>query len=275
MIQLNDDNTIKQADLGVKGVFRMVDKNELRIDRMYQRETSLKRSRAIAANFNWCVFGALSVVQRMDGKKYVVDGGHRSAAANLRPEIRRVPCVVFEFDSIEQEAKAFEMVNKHRRAMGGLEVWKAQEVAKVPETIEAKRILKDYGLKVGSEHNATTIKAAQAVWRLQRAGTLESVLAFLTEAWSGHPRITNSATLSAAHCLHKTLAMKGQSITDDNAIYTFKSVSFDKLWQEASYICHTDGTTMAHALWGVFIKHYNKRRRSTRIPMQVALATSD
>lgn len=107
------DNVTKRimynwASPGPMGEFMMISKNLLNIDGNYQREaTSRERVMAIARDFDWKLFGVLSVVRRKDGSYWVTNGGHRSRALFKRDDITEVPCLVFQVEDEKEEAKAF------------------------------------------------------------------------------------------------------------------------------------------------------------------------
>jgi hypothetical protein len=89
--------------------------DELKIDHAYQRlEVSEQNTLALARGFNWVAFNSIVVMQRANGDKYVVDGQQRLLAARRRGDIREVPCVLFESDGREHEARAFISLNVRR-----------------------------------------------------------------------------------------------------------------------------------------------------------------
>jgi hypothetical protein len=93
-----------------------VDINDLDIDHGYQRdEVSKANTLAIARNFSWNAFGVLVVMRRANGRLYIVDGQQRWLAAKHRGDIHSVPCLIFESQGPQHEAKAFYYLNINRR----------------------------------------------------------------------------------------------------------------------------------------------------------------
>lgn len=103
--------TVKDAP----GKYMMIDKAELNIDLAYQRERrSVTKIRAIASAWSWPACGALVACER-GGKYWVIDGGHRKLAADMRSDIRALPCLIFELnEDVRREATAFLDINTQR-----------------------------------------------------------------------------------------------------------------------------------------------------------------
>lgn len=100
---------------GDRGRRAEVPVSEIKIDRSYQRpECSEKNTLMIAREFDWDVFGSLTLMQRENGDKYVVDGQQRLLAVRRRGDINRVPCLIFQSDGRDHEARAFAKINMGR-----------------------------------------------------------------------------------------------------------------------------------------------------------------
>lgn len=128
------------------GTFLMVSKHDLNIDGCYQRgEVSKSKVLEIAKGWDWKLFGALSVVMRNDGSFWVYDGGHRARASFYRDDIQDLPCVVFEVDSIIDEAKAFIGANTMKSNVSAYHVYCASIEAREPNALAVKALLEKYG----------------------------------------------------------------------------------------------------------------------------------
>lgn len=117
-------------DPSSKGTFLEIPKMDLLLDGRYQRDrVSLGKERRIASNWDWMLFGTIKVAMRSDGSLWVVDGGHRVRASYLRDDVELLPAMVFEFESLKDEANAFlgtntlinnvSAISKHRAAVCG------------------------------------------------------------------------------------------------------------------------------------------------------------
>lgn len=130
------------------GTFCMIAKEDLNIDGTYQREqVSDEKVMGIARDWDWRLFGALSVIMREDGTLWVYDGGHRTRAAFLRDDIAELPCMVFECESIEEEAKAFVGTNTMKSAVSAYHKYRGGLRAKEPEALAVKAVLDKHGYK--------------------------------------------------------------------------------------------------------------------------------
>jgi hypothetical protein len=123
----------KWSEAGNPGALKLLSKAVLEVDQRYQREIeSVAKIRKIASEFSWPAFGVISVAKRTDGSLFVFDGHHRTEAAKLRPDITHIPCIVYEMDSLQDEAKAFIMANTNRGAVTA----KSKHVAEVTAEVE-------------------------------------------------------------------------------------------------------------------------------------------
>lgn len=151
------------ASTSSAGTFCMVPKGDLNIDGTYQREqVSDAKVREIAKDWDWRLFGALSVIMRDDGSLWVYDGGHRCRASFLRDDVLELPCMIFECESIEEEAKAFVGTNTMKSTVSAYHKHRAALKAKEPEAMAVQAVLDKYGYKAmqytGSAYGFTAIR---------------------------------------------------------------------------------------------------------------------
>ena len=130
------------VDPGIPGRFVMLHKDQIVIPAdSYQRSAAGgeadRKVLKIASEFSWIAFQVVSIAER-DGVHYAVDGGHRVRAARRRSDISMVPCMVFESESIKDEAKAFDVVNSNRKAMGAVDRHRAHLVQNDEVAIKAE-----------------------------------------------------------------------------------------------------------------------------------------
>ncbi len=137
-------------DIGIKGEFLWIPKEELNLDISYQREIdSAQRVKDIASKFQWALFGVL-IVSYNDGGYFVIDGGHRLRGAFRRDDIKELPCIVFCFNDPAEEARIFYYFNNkrknvsafdnHKAALRGEGKWHESKIA-----IKAENMVKKYG----------------------------------------------------------------------------------------------------------------------------------
>lgn len=123
-----------------KGNLEWLPKNNLHIDKAYQRNLSEEKRLRIASNFSWIAFGALSVALRPDGTFWIIDGSHRHAAAMSRSDIKDVPCVLFSTvgDGVD-EANGFLALNTARKPLEYLDKFNALCTPETPTLCEPSR----------------------------------------------------------------------------------------------------------------------------------------
>jgi len=128
------------------GIFKLIDKADLRIDKRYQREAvSKKKILNIVRDFDWRLFGTISVIQRNDGKFYIYDGGHRWRGSMYRNSITALPCMVFKLDNLSEEASVFYKKNTLKSGMSPYQRFKALVVAEDTLALKTKEMLDSCG----------------------------------------------------------------------------------------------------------------------------------
>lgn len=134
------------ANANSPGVFMMLAKSDLAIDVRYQRgEVTREKVLEIARNWDWRLFGVLSVIMRKDNSFWIYDGGHRWRASGYRADIKELPCLVFEAHGIDDEAKAFVGTNTIINNVRAYQLFKASILAGEPNSIATNALMKKFG----------------------------------------------------------------------------------------------------------------------------------
>jgi hypothetical protein len=137
----------KWSDPGALGKFLLIDKHELHVDHAYQRSPEgVSKITALTKDFNWRAFGTVHVALRPDGKWFVFDGQHRVLAAMRRSDVKFLPCMVFELDTVKEEAESFLSVNTCRRPIGSIAKHNARVAASDPLALFLDRCFSDLRL---------------------------------------------------------------------------------------------------------------------------------
>lgn len=152
----------KWSNPGQPGRFLMLHKDQIVIPEDSYQRAALGGDRdtkvlKIASEFSWVAFQIISVAER-DGVFFALDGGHRLRAARRRSDVDIVPCMVFETNSIEEEAKAFDTVNTNRKSMGAVDRHRAHIIQKEDTAIVAEMYAARAGRRIASKSTADTIK---------------------------------------------------------------------------------------------------------------------
>lgn len=159
----------KWKPLNSPGEFMWIPKDQLKIDLSYQRAMdSNKRVTDIARNFDWALFGTILVALDDDGY-YILDGGHRTRAANRRDDVTKLPCLVFVITDLSEESRIFYQFNNCRKFVNTMDnhIAALKGNGKFKESItaiEAEKLIKKYGYKFArtareGEYQISAIKA--------------------------------------------------------------------------------------------------------------------
>lgn len=158
------------APLPREGQFMRIEKDKLYIDDAYQREVRTQKVQEFAAQWEWIKCGCLVVVRRADGSYYVVDGQHRALGAASRDDIHDLPCLVFEVESLSEEARAFVALNTTKSAVPLVARHRANVVGRDDLALQIDALLTRAGLKFAPGGGGSrTIQAIGLVYKIMRA----------------------------------------------------------------------------------------------------------
>lgn len=157
------------ANPGPAGTFMMIAKEELHVDDTYQREeVSRQKVLTIARDFDWKLFGVVSVVMRENGSLWIYDGGHRTRATFYRDDITEIPCMVFDSTGVQSEAKAFIGKAKLKSNVSAYHTYRASVVAGEPVALQTNAILEKHGYRPSNDSDTR--------FGLNAIGTLQSMV---------------------------------------------------------------------------------------------------
>ena len=210
--------------MGRPPVLEWVDPVRLNIDESYQRSLESKTSQnligKLAGNWNWDLCEPLQVARRADGSLWIVDGQHRHAAAMLRGDIPHIPCVIKQFDSRTDEAATFVALNRQRRPLGAVDVFRAALAAGDEDAQVIMQVISDAGLSIARHQNYIAWKAGQLY-----------CVPTIRRGYKRHGRIVVSAALCALSEAfeNQVLQFAGQMVEGLIAFYAtaLKQPGFD------------------------------------------------
>lgn len=172
--------------------------DELYVDESYQRKIEARSSqeliRNIAKDWDWRLCQPLSVGRRPDDTLAVMDGQHRLTAAKMRSDIPRLPCVIFDQPSVEDEAKTFVKLNKRRRSLNSVDVFRASIAAGSAESSEVMALIQKSGLVLAPHSNYTAwqprmiycVPGIASAYRRYGPLTIDQGLSALADAFDGN-----------------------------------------------------------------------------------------
>jgi hypothetical protein len=142
--------------------------SRLEVDHDYQRELIAARVKAIADNLDLDALGVL-IVNRRDGRLYIIDGQHRHAALLMQDFGEwEVTCQVYENLSAEEEAAIFVEANNTRKP-SAYDTFKAGRVARDSESVAIDTIVRRHGLEVSPVSRDGTVACVSKLRQIYRA----------------------------------------------------------------------------------------------------------
>ncbi len=139
---------------------------EVLVDREHdvQRDFKVYHAKAIAKDYDPALFGIGYVSSRSDGKYYLIDGQHRSAAAIIAGRgADPVPFYVLRGLTIQREAELFAELNRHKLKPDAVSSFKIGVEAKNPANIDIARVLTSFGLVVSGTRSDGSITAVTSL----------------------------------------------------------------------------------------------------------------
>jgi hypothetical protein len=185
------------APLGAPPTLEWCAVSDLAIDPSYQRSTRVRASQRlierIAQYWDWGLCQPLAVARREDGSLMVVDGQHRLEAARLRGDLAHLPCVITRFGNAGDEAAAFVALNRQRRPLAKLDLFKAALAAGEAEETAIAAAISDAGLILAPHSNfvswkpgmVSNIGGIHAAWREKGEHATRIALAALADGFAG------------------------------------------------------------------------------------------
>lgn len=181
--------------------------NRLSIDRTYQRSTDNEASRrliaSIAAKFDWRLCAPLVVSRRAEDVLVIIDGQHRWMAVCMRTDIPQLPCCVFRYTNIEEEARMFIVANRARKPINRLDDYYAALAAADEDALEIQELVANSGLRIARSTSASAWRPGEVAFTSSIANAIRKFGPAITAA-----ALTNMAT-----------AFPNQKMTHGGAIF--------------------------------------------------------
>lgn len=169
-----------------------LDKKELHVDAKYQRKVNFNAVTRIANSWSWIACGTLTISFRKNGTGYfIVDGQHRWEAAKLLAEVKDLPCLAFELDSIEDEARGFLANNTERRIPDMTDRFNALLLSGDPVTKVVDELARQAGRTVGKPSDKTHLACVSTVMEAVRTDehTLRKVWPLISKLQQDQPLV--------------------------------------------------------------------------------------
>jgi len=253
--------------IGKPPVLEWIAPGELSVDDSYQRslesENSVTLIRRIAQFWDWGLCQPVNVARRADGSLWIVDGQHRRAAANMRGDIAHLPCVVQAFADIGREAAAFVALNKQRRALGAVDVFKAALAAGDEDAKAVMQLVTAARLSLAPHSNYVAwqpgmlycVPTIQAGYRKHGQLIVSSALCAFAEAFEGQV-LQYAGNILAGLIPFYAAELREASFDADTFIEMLAATS-QKEWLRRARLRQVDtGKNLRDAMHAVFTEGY-------------------
>ena len=145
-------------------VYCWLDKTELQVDHTYQREkVRQRRIVRIADAWNWAAFGALIVSCRKDGTHWIIDGQHRWKSSFLLDHIQKLPCLVFRYEDVREEADAYRKMQTDRGPIHPVDRFKVDLVVEDEVTLAVNEMIHSFNYRVADHSEGPTVRGVTSV----------------------------------------------------------------------------------------------------------------
>lgn len=190
-----------------------VELDSLKIDDDAQRKLNEKRAKEIAEGLIVDALGSIVVSERADGKRYVVDGMHRTQACKLRG-LRTIKAEIHYGLSQQQEATLFLIKNRESAKVSTIDQYRVGLTAGDALCVSVDQVLKKHGLGLGasSTNSVGAVSAVLRVTRLYGPEVLDRALTVVEAAWGRDKESWDGVILGGVAMF---LGRHGSSVDDD------------------------------------------------------------
>lgn len=153
------------------GTFEWVDKKDLHFPPEYQREQERQelKIRQIASAFSWPAFGCLCAARRPgDPRLWIFDGMGRLSGALRRSDISKVPVMIFDINSLPEEASAFLGANTLRKPVTAVDKFKPQILSGDKHAALVEKLITSAGRRAANFGGPTTVSCVALLMRLAK-----------------------------------------------------------------------------------------------------------
>lgn len=202
------DHKVEHTTIGI---------THLLIDPQAQRSLSESRAKGIARAIVPSALGSLTISQRDNGDRYIVDGMHRRRAAQLAG-IEVMEAEIHYGLTQQQEAVLFLIKNRESQAPNAADQYLVGLTAGVPVYVDLQGVLNQMGLSIGKNSSANTLCCTQGLltgMRQYGAGVVLQALRVAEKIWGRNQR-TWDGTLVCG--LVELLGKHGESIDEERLV---------------------------------------------------------
>lgn len=134
----------------IKQNIETVNLDDLEVDPRMQREIQEAHVRKLVNKFNPALFSAPLVSRRDTGQMVILDG-QQHVEVGKRVGVTHCDAVILEGLTLQQESQYFTDLNKDRKNVGGLDLFKNAVFRGNPHAVEFKDAVEDAGFSIGGK----------------------------------------------------------------------------------------------------------------------------
>lgn len=242
----------------------MIPVGQLQVDGQYQRLLQPKRVQKMVESFDWSIFFAVGVSRRIDGSLWVFDGQHRIAAVlDKFGPTERVPAIVIDALSVEDEARIFNELQTTRRPLTPADRFRARLIAGDEYALALRDEAEVHGFHVTTDYTGTTdgrvISAVAALESLQRqyATGVGPVLSVIADAWHHQYVATASIIRAIGEVMH--MAKDQPRFSRERLVDVLGTRSPDEWLIESKAMRRVYGGRPTDWVMSVIVRDYNNR----------------
>lgn len=241
--------------------FAMIPKEQLHVDHGYQRNLNERRVQKMLATWSWAACGALKVALRPTGDWYVFDGQHRHAAAMKLPTIATLPCLIYEMETAEVEARGF-LSQTDVKPMTTIDRFRALVAAKDPRALMVRDLLAKHHIAlrggVRRGENAVACAAELLFWADRDPETLSRVFPLAVELLHAGGLISDRLLRAM---IHVERHLDGESLTDRRWSKIVLAVGHDAIMDAIRRVIELEGSGSLHNCATGLLIAINRGRR--------------
>lgn len=239
--------------------------SELRTDDRYQRCINASHVKKIVSEFNINKVDAPKVNLRDDGHYYIMDGDHTVTAWKQVCGNKPILCRVYNGLTWEEEADFFlGQIGIHKPIAATAKIRALKNLGD-EDVIRMCRIAEEEGITVcftlyKCDYKCCAVDALFKVYKRVGPIVFRDIMKVLVKSWNGDSRSLNSGFIQG---LGKFFELYNGRFEIKNLVDSLKINS--SIYYEREAKAQLSGTT-ATKYCRVFLKAYNKRRSSNRLP---------
>lgn len=259
--------------------WRELQTSKLKVPLIYQRDLDEPFVKRLVTEWRGWRCEAL-LVAFIDGQYYVVDGQHRLVAMR-QLGIKTAMCRILYGFSTEEQAVEFIALQRDRRAMSALDLYRASIVACDSTTLSVEELLDKHGFQVSKATGPNRIRAVGTLQNIAKTTnglrSLDLTLAVIRQAWDGGvPDFNKGATEGstiAGISLFVRAYLADQSFSAARLTEVLRKRTPLDLVKQAKSVAIAQGfsmgggsSTVVTYLWAI-LGWYNQNLSANRLPV--------